>query len=286
MDTGVGDQVGLELVQVDVEGTVEAERGGDGGNNLGDQAVQVLKAGALNAEVATADVVDGLVVDHEGAVRVLQSGVGGEDGVVGLDNGGGVLRGRVDTELQLGLLAIVDGETLHEESTETGTGTTTEGVEDQESLETRTGVGHTANLVENLVDHLLTDGVVTTGVVVGSILLASDHLLRVEERTVGTGAGLINDIGLEIAVDGTGNVAAGACLIERVRYNLAGASPSGDDWEERCEKRGKRFQVASQLVVAILDSWPQSPVPCPSWLCKLGINEVGLFTYRSRRRRC
>lgn len=30
VDTGVGDQVGLELVQVDVEGTVEAKRGGDG----------------------------------------------------------------------------------------------------------------------------------------------------------------------------------------------------------------------------------------------------------------
>lgn len=30
VDTGVGDQVGLELVQVDVEGTVESERGGNG----------------------------------------------------------------------------------------------------------------------------------------------------------------------------------------------------------------------------------------------------------------
>jgi hypothetical protein len=30
VDAGVGDQVGLELVQVDVQGTVEAERGGDG----------------------------------------------------------------------------------------------------------------------------------------------------------------------------------------------------------------------------------------------------------------
>jgi hypothetical protein len=30
VDTRVGDQVGLELVKVDVEGTVEAEGGGDG----------------------------------------------------------------------------------------------------------------------------------------------------------------------------------------------------------------------------------------------------------------
>lgn len=33
VDSGVGDQVGLELVQVDVEGTVESEGGGDGRND-------------------------------------------------------------------------------------------------------------------------------------------------------------------------------------------------------------------------------------------------------------
>jgi hypothetical protein len=139
---------------------------------------------------------------------VLQSGVGSQDGVVGLNNGGSVLRGGVDTEFQLGLLAVVDGQTLHQESTETGTGTTTEGVEDEESLETGTRVGNTTNTVEDLIDHLLTNGVVATGVVVGSILLASDHLLRVEERTVGTGANLVDNVGLKIGVDSTGNVLA------------------------------------------------------------------------------
>lgn len=213
VDTGVGHQVGLELVKVDVEGTVETQGSGDGRNDLSDQAVQVLVAGALDAEVAAADVVDRLVVDHEGAVGVLQGGVSGQDGVVGLNNGGGVLGSRVDTELELGLLAVVDGQTLHEESTETGTGTTTEGVEDQESLETGTRVGNTTNTVEDLIDHLLTHGVVTTGVVVGSILLTGDHLLGVEKGTVGTGADLIDDIGLEIGVDGTGNVLALACQV-------------------------------------------------------------------------
>jgi len=219
VNTGVGDQVGLELVQVDVEGAIEAQRSSDGGDDLGNQTVQVLVAGALNAEVAAADVVDGLVVDHEGAVRVLQSGVGGQDGVVGLNDGGGVLGSRVNTEFQLGLLAVVNGETLHQQSTETRAGTTTEGVEDQEALETGTGVGNTADLVENLVNHLFADGVVATSVVVGGIFLASDHLLGVEERAVGTSADLINDVRLEIAVDGTGNVAALACGEQRKRMS-------------------------------------------------------------------
>ena len=84
MDTGVGHQVGLELGQIHVQGTIKAQGGRDGGDDLADQTVQVGVGGALNVQVATADVVDGLVVDHEGAVGVLQGGVGGQDGVVGL----------------------------------------------------------------------------------------------------------------------------------------------------------------------------------------------------------
>ena len=51
---------------------------------LADQTVEVGVGGSLDVQVAAADVVDGLVVHHEGAVRVLQGGVGGQDGVVGL----------------------------------------------------------------------------------------------------------------------------------------------------------------------------------------------------------
>jgi hypothetical protein len=186
---------------------------------LSNQAVKVLVVGALETEVTAADVVDGLVVDHEGAVGVLQGGVGGQDGVVRLNHGGGSLRSRVDTELELALLAVVDGQTLHQEGSESRTGTTTEGVEDQETLETNAVVGNTADLVENALNQLLADGVVATGVVVGSILLSGDHHLRVEEVAVRTGSDLVDDIGLQVTVDGTGNVLALACL-KRVRGDI------------------------------------------------------------------
>ena len=133
---------------------------------LSDQSVEVLVAGSLDSKIATADVVDGLVVDHEGAVGVLESGVGGQDRVVWLDDGGCDLRSWVDAELELALLAIVNGQALHQESTETGTSTTTEGVEDEESLETRAVVSDPSDLVQNLINKLFADSVVTTGVVV------------------------------------------------------------------------------------------------------------------------
>jgi hypothetical protein len=165
-------------------------------HTLCDETVQVLVVGALDTEVPSADVVDGLVVDHEGAVGVLEGGVGGENGVVWLDDWGGDLRRRVDTELELALLAVVDRQTLHQQGTESGTGSTAEGVENEETLQTRAVVGNAADLVEDLVNELLSDGVVTTGVVVWGILLSGDHVLGVEERSVRTSADLVDNVGL------------------------------------------------------------------------------------------
>ena len=81
---------------------------------LSNQAVEVLIAGSLNAQITTADIINSLIINHETAVGVFQSGVGGQDGVVWLHNRRGNLRRGVDAKLKLALLAIVDRQTLHE----------------------------------------------------------------------------------------------------------------------------------------------------------------------------
>jgi len=45
--------------------------------------------------------------------------------------------------------------------------------------------------------------------VAGSVLLAGDKGLRVEKAAVGTSSHLIDDIGLKVNVEGTGNVFSG-----------------------------------------------------------------------------
>jgi hypothetical protein len=135
VDTRVRDQVGLELVQIDVQGTVEAQRRGDGRDDLGDQAVEVLVARPRDIQIPAADVVHGLVINQEGTVRVLNGAVGREHSVVGLNNGSRNSRGRVNGELEFALLAIIGREALKEEGTKTRASTATEGVEDQEALE-------------------------------------------------------------------------------------------------------------------------------------------------------
>jgi hypothetical protein len=214
VDTGVGDEVGLELGNINVEGTIETEGSGQGRDNLSDETVQVGVGGALDIEVAAADIVDGLVVEHDGDIGVLEERVGGEHGVVGLNDGGGDLGGGVDGETELGLLAVIDGKTLKEEGTETGTGTATNSVEDEETLETSALIGELTDAVEAQVNDLLTDGVVTTGEVVGGVFLTGDELLGVEQLAVGASADLIDNGGLEIEEDATGNVLAGTSLRE------------------------------------------------------------------------
>ena len=214
MDSGVGDQVGLELSDIDVEGTIESEGGGQGGDDLGDESVEIGVGGSLNVEVSSADVIDGLVIDHNSNIGMLEEGVGREDGVVGLNNGGGNLRGRIDGESELGLLTVIDGESLEEEGAETGSGTTTDGVEDEETLETSALIGKLSDSVEAEIDDLLTNGVVTSGEVVGGIFLSGDELLGMEELSVGSGSNLIDNGGLEIEEDTSGDVLASTSLGE------------------------------------------------------------------------
>ena len=191
VDARVGNQIGLELRQIDVEGTVEAKGGGDGADALGDDTVEVGVRRPFDVEVSTADVVDRLVVDHEADVGVLQRAVGRQDGVVRLDDGGRDLRRRVDGAGELRLLAVVDAEAFHQQRRQAGAGAATEAVEDEEALKAGTLIGELADAVENEVDDLLADGVVTAGVVVGGVFLAGDERFRMEELTVGSSPDLI-----------------------------------------------------------------------------------------------
>merc|ERR1719447_1321713 len=92
VNPGVWHQVSLELSQVHVQGSIKPQRGSNGRDNLTNQSVQVCVRGTLNVKITTADVVDGFIVNHESTVRVLKSGVSGQNGVVGLNNSCGYLR--------------------------------------------------------------------------------------------------------------------------------------------------------------------------------------------------
>ena len=107
---------------------------------------------------------------HERTVRVLKGGVGGQNRVVWLNDGVSHGGSRVHAELELRLLAIVSRKPLKDESTETRTSSTTEGVENEEALETTAVICEAANPIHHIVDLLLANGIVSTGIytVIGS----------------------------------------------------------------------------------------------------------------------
>jgi len=214
MDSWVWDQVGLELSNINVEGTIESEGGGQGRDDLGNESVQVGVGWSLDIEVSSADIIDGLVIKDNGDIGVLEKRVSGEDGVVWLNNGGGDLWGWVDGETELGFLTVVDGKSLEEERSETGSGTSTDGVEDEETLETSALIGELSDSIEAEINDFLTNGVMSSGEVVGGIFLSGDELLWMEELSVGTGSNLIDNGWLEIEEDGSWDVFTSTSLGE------------------------------------------------------------------------
>lgn len=134
VDTRIGDQVGLELVEVDVQGTVKSQGRGDGADDLGNEAVHVLIIGTWDVQIPSADVVDGLIVHQEGAVGVFNGAVSRQDRVVRLDDSGRDTGSRVHRKFELDLFPVLGGETLEQKSAKPRAGTTTKGVEDQKPL--------------------------------------------------------------------------------------------------------------------------------------------------------
>ena len=79
-------------------------------------------------------------------------------------------------------------------------------MEDEESLQSCALIGQLPDSVQDKVNDFLADGVVAPSVVVCSIFLSGDQLLRMEELTVGAGSDFIDDGRLEINEDGAGHV--------------------------------------------------------------------------------
>lgn len=124
---------------------------------LRNKAVEVGVGGTLNVERASADVINGFIVQEDSNIGVLQERMGGEDTVVWLNNGGGDLRGGVDSETKLGFLAIINGETLQQKGTKSRTSSSTNGIEDQKPLESSAIVSKLSDAVQAKLNNLLSN---------------------------------------------------------------------------------------------------------------------------------
>lgn len=75
--------------------------------------------GPRNVKIAAANIVDGVIVDEKGTIRVFDRAVSRKYRIVWLNHGGGYTRSWVDGEFELGFLAIVGRESFEKERSET-----------------------------------------------------------------------------------------------------------------------------------------------------------------------
>ena len=91
--------------------------------------------------------------------------------IVWFNNRGGDLWAWPDGEGDLGLLTVIDGETLKEQASETRTSTTTSRVEDHESLKTSAIISELTDTIQDKIDNLLTNGVVSSRKIICCVFL-------------------------------------------------------------------------------------------------------------------
>jgi len=72
------DKVGLELVHVNVQFTVESESSSHGGDDFADDVVQVGVTWSLDVEFLLADIVQSFVIKNKGDVSVVQQPMRGQ----------------------------------------------------------------------------------------------------------------------------------------------------------------------------------------------------------------
>lgn len=106
-----------------------------------------------------------------------------------------------------------------QQSTHTGTGTTTERVGDLETLEAVAAFGLTTDDIEDLVNQFGTLSVMTLGPVVASTRLTEDEVVRAEKLTERTGTDSIHGTGLEIDENSARNILVARSLCTYIRVS-------------------------------------------------------------------
>jgi phosphoribosylformylglycinamidine (FGAM) synthase-like amidotransferase family enzyme len=215
VNSWVWDKIGLELSNIDVKSTIETKGSSKRRNNLTNKSVKIGVSWSLNIKGSSAHIVKGLVIQTESTVSVLKKGMGRKYVVVWLDDGSSDLWSRGDSEGKLRLSTIVNGKSLKKKRTKSRSTSTTGGMEDKETLKTGTVISQLSDSVKDKINNFLTNGVVTTGIVIGSILFTRDQLLRVIKLSVSTSSDFVEWSWLKIKENSSRNAFTGTSFREK-----------------------------------------------------------------------
>ena len=155
-----------------------------------------------------ADIVKSLVINAHNLIGVLDELMDREGSVVWLNDGIRDLWGWHDGESGHDSVWVLFSDLGDEEGSHTGSGTTTEGVGDLETLEAVTALSFLSDDIEDGVDELGTLGVVTLGPVVTGTSLSENEVVWSEELTEWSSSDGVHGSWFEIHEDGSWDVSS------------------------------------------------------------------------------
>ena len=206
MESGEGDQVDSQLSEVRVQLTGESQAASHTGHGGRDEMVKVTIGGGGQFEGSEADIVKSFVIDDHTFIGVFNQLMDGQGSVVRLNDGVRDLGGGDNGEGFHDSVGVFFSDLGDEESSHTGSGTTTQGVGDLETLEAVAAFGFFSHDIKDGVDEFGTFGVMTFGPVVSGSGLAEDEVVGSEELTEGASSDGVHGSGFKIHKDGSGNV--------------------------------------------------------------------------------
>jgi len=103
-------------------------------------------------------------------------------------------------------------------------------VEHQETLKSGTLVGEFSDSVETEIDDFFSNGVMSSGEVVGSIFFSGDQLFWVEELSVGSSSNFINDGWFQIQKNGSWDVFSSSSFREESVESIITSSDGFIRW--------------------------------------------------------
>jgi len=254
METWEWHQVDGDLSQVRVELTWETEAAGDTGESGRNEMVKITVGWGSELKGSEADIVEGLVINAHNLIGVLDELMDGEGGVVWLNNGVRDLWGWHDREGAHHSVWVLLTDLGDQEGSHAGSGTTTEGVGDLETLEAIATLSFLTDDIEDGVDKLGTLGVVTLGPVVTGTSLSEDEVVWAEELTEWASTDGVHGSWLKIHKDGSWDVTStgGLVVVNVDSLELeVGVSVVGTGWVNTVLIRDDFPELGTNLVTAL-----------------------------------
>jgi hypothetical protein len=212
--TGEWNHVHGKFTKIAIQLTGETKGACGSGDGVSNKVVQVFVGWVAELECTEADIVKGFVIKGETLVGVLNELVDGESGVVRLNDSVRHLGGRnnrVSTHDTIGVILTNLG---NQKSSHTGSGTSSHGVGDLESLKHVTSLGFLTDNIHDAIHKLSSFGVVTLGPVISGSTLSVYKVIGTEDLSVKSAANGVHGTWLKISEDGTGNITSTHSFVE------------------------------------------------------------------------